>query len=324
MSAFLVFPLVALVLSLFLAGGLIALIAHRRTRMAGIGVLLALPLVAVILAIAGYVMLAPLVMEPAVDSLPPRLGMVLREGLPHPGQPIPSWSLATGKATQGPHTQAEVEEPPPAPPGPLHAEAAEVPMGAEAPDAQMGQAAASKPAAATSASRPEWVGASPRRTQDGYQVSVATDPFATPLECQRQLPEVVRQAVAQYVALYLGDEALAAQIELPLEFLLREVVRAQWEEAYESSVGPMVRLHALLVFDGKCNARIDEAAHQRLVQHRVGRLGLILAGVLALLAAAWAYLRLDLATGGRYRWRLRLAAGAAILGVVAAGWAMLA
>lgn len=154
-------------------------------------------------------------------------------------------------------------------------------------------------------------------------MSVATDPFATPLECERQLPDVLRQAVAQYAALYLGDETAGARVELSPEFVRSEVLKAQWEEAFQSSVGPMVRLHALLLFDREANARIEEAYHRHLVQHRVEYLAVIVAGILVVLGVAWAYLRVDLATGGRYRWRLRLVAAAALLSVAATGWAVL-
>lgn len=313
MSVLLTFGLVAFVVLVLCAGGGVALMTHRRTPCAGIVVLMAMPVLGIFLAFAGYMMLAPSIAGPGILSFSPGMGMVLRGGLTHPGEALPPWSLATREATQRPETKAEAHEP------------AATPPRAEAPEAAGIQySPAAKAANAHTASPPEWVGAPPRRTPEGYQVSVATDPFATPLECQRQLPEVLRRAVDQYVALYLGDEALAARIELPAEFILRQVVKAQWEESYESSVGPMVRWHALLLFDKQLNAQIDEAYHRCLVQYRVLRLGVLLAGVLALLAAAWAYLRLDLATGGRYRWRLRLAAGAAILGVIAAGWAILA
>lgn len=288
---------------------LIVLAMHRRTWMPGI-VLLVIPMALLIFMFMSYLALGPLVFPPVLVLR--QFDRMLRDA--------PAVSEKGGAASSPERNRAM-----PAPNG-VQAEAEEEPAvstpGAQAPAGGPTAGTAKPSAMAAGASPPEWVGSSPRRTPAGYQMSVATDPFATPLECQRQLPEVLQRAVAQYIAAYLGDEALAARIELPPEFVRSEIVKAQWEEPFESSVGPMVRLHALLVFDHKVNTRIDEACHHHRIQERVWRLGVILAGILAVLAAAWAYLKLDLATDGRYRWRLRLATGLAVLGIVAAGWGM--
>jgi hypothetical protein len=164
--------------------------------------------------------------------------------------------------------------------------------------------------------RPNWVEAPPRRVGDAYEIAVATDPFATRLECEARLPQALERAVAQYAAVYLGDDEAASQIRLPLDFLRTKVVAEEWEEPFDSSVGPMVRIHALLRFDRAANARIDEAWQRRVVEARLWGLGTALCGVLATLAVAWAYVRLDLATGGAYRWRLRMAAALVILAIL--------
>lgn len=282
---------------------------HRRTWMPGI-VLMVIPMALLIFMFMSYWAMGPFVFPPVLVLR--HFDRMLRDAPALSEKGGPASSAERNRAMPPPNgVQAEAEEEPV-----VSTPRAQAPAGGPT-------AGTAKPSAmGAGASPPEWVGSSPRRTPAGYQMSVATDPFATPLECQRQLPEVLRRAVAQYIAVYLGDEALAARIELPPEFVGSQIVKAQWEEPFESSVGPMVRLHALLVFDHKVNARIDEACHQHRIQDRVWRLGVILAGILAVLAAAWGYLKLDLATDGRYRWRLRLAAGLAILGVAAAGWAM--
>ncbi len=164
--------------------------------------------------------------------------------------------------------------------------------------------------------RPDWVEAPPRRVADAYEIAVATDPFATRLECEARLPQALERAVAQYAAVYLGDDEAASQIRLPLDFLRTKVVAEEWEEPFDSSVGPMVRIHALLRFDRAANAQIDQAWQRRVVEARLWGLGRALGGVLATLAVAWAYLRLDLATGGAYRWRLRMASALVILAIL--------
>lgn len=330
MSIILFLPLALLV---FVFGpGAVALVVYRRVGLLA-AMVLAVPVLILILVFGAYLVLktVALIVVPGGDSLPVGTQTVrISDGLPAtppPKQAIADSLAATGKAAAAHAPKAEAEEAPPALP-PRPAGQALGPVAAEEADQYVALYLAAEeeepsgPAVA-SGGRPSWVGASPRRTEAGYQISVATDPFASPLECERQLPQVLRRAVDQYVALYLGDPSRAAHVELPLDFIRTEIVKAQWEEPYESSVGPMVRLHALLVFDRKTNARIDEAVQQRLAYERVGRLGAILAGVLAALGIVWAYLRLDLATEGRYRRRLRIAAAAAILAVVAAGWVML-
>ncbi len=315
--------LVVIVLLVWIIGS-VALVLYRRTRLLGVALLFLLPGAALVVTLWLYLFAGP----PAVLHT----AQVAVSNWTHDSHDSAVFSWESSRtlpqaAESGqvafPSPKAEAEEDP-APVPPATSEGAASPAAAEA---------AGKPAAATAtpplrrprpaSPPPEWVGAPPRRTETGYQMSVATDPFATPLECERQLPETVRNAVAQYVALYLGDPQAASTIELPWEFVRTEIVKAQWEEPYESSVGPMVRRHALLVFDKQVNARIDEAYHQAVVEQRVGRLATAVAGVLAVLAAAWSYLRLDLATAGRYRWALRLVAATAILALVAAGWAIL-
>ena len=109
-----------------------------------------------------------------------------------------------------------------------------------------------------------------------------------------------------------------AGIVLPPDELRRQVVKDQWEEVRQYSVGPMTQLHVLVEFDRKIKDRILEEHQRMVVAGRVWRAGVGLIALLAFLAVFYGYLRIDLATGGAYRARLRLAVAAAILGVVAA------
>ncbi len=72
----------------------------------------------------------------------------------------------------------------------------------------------------------------------------------------------------------------------------------------------------LVGFDAKAAEKIRNAWNQVLVKERVRRLACVGIVLLSLLAITWAYLRLDLSTAGRYRWRLRLAAATALVAVV--------
>lgn len=86
---------------------------------------------------------------------------------------------------------------------------------------------------------------------------------------------------------------------------------------------PMVRLHALLEFDREVNARLDEAWRRAVVRGKLWALGTAGSVLLLVLSACWGYLKTDLATGGAYRWRLRVASGLAIAMVLLIGLAAL-
>ena len=133
---------------------------------------------------------------------------------------------------------------------------------------------------------------------------------------RRQAARGTQEALDQYVEVCLGDQA-AGGIGLPADYLRQQLVKDQWEETRQHSVGPMTQLHVLLQFDRKLKDRVLEEHRQAIVGRRLRAVAAWAAIGLALLTVAFGYLKIDLATGGVYRGRLRLAAAAAILGLVA-------
>ena len=164
--------------------------------------------------------------------------------------------------------------------------------------------------------RPAWVNAPPQLVGDAYQMSIAVGPYTTRAECDAKLPEALQEALGHYVDVCLGDQAVD-DIRLPADYLRQQLVKAQWEETRQLSVGPMIWLHVLLQFDRKIKDRILEEHRQAIIGQRLHAAATWSAIGLALLTVAFGYLKIDLATGGVYRGRLRLAAAAAILGLVA-------
>ncbi len=163
------------------------------------------------------------------------------------------------------------------------------------------------PAEKTSASeRPAWVDAQPSRTGDAYQVVVVAGPYTTRLECDQAMPEQLYRAVDEYAELYLGDER-GRRVGLSDEFLRKHVIVEQWEEQFQSSVGPMVRLHARLIFDTRTNSELKERLRRAIVSERLAVAGCGLAAILLLLSGCFGALRLDNATAGRYRGRMAFA-----------------
>ena len=175
--------------------------------------------------------------------------------------------------------------------------------------------AGEEPAAAED--RPEWVDAAPRRVGGAYQMAIMVGPYSTRLECDAKLPDELKKAIDEYVAGYIGPEA-SGRARLRLDYIEEQIVKEEWQQTKRFSVGPMVQLHVLLELDREVNARLDEQWHKAIVAERLAGAGTLAVAGFLLLSAVWGYLRIDLATGGAYRGRLRVAAGAAILAVISA------
>ena len=163
--------------------------------------------------------------------------------------------------------------------------------------------------------RPAWIDAPPQVVDDAYQMSISVGPYTTRAECDAKLPEALQEALDQYVEVCLGDQTVD-RVRLPVEYLRKEIVKEQWEETRQHSVGPMVWLHVLLKFDRKLKDQVLEAYGRATVNRRLQLVGAWAALGLGLLTVAFGYLKIDMATGGAYRGRLRLGIAAVILGVI--------
>lgn len=169
--------------------------------------------------------------------------------------------------------------------------------------------------------RPDWVGEPPRRAGDAYQVSLDVDPYATIEESDKALPAKINAAVDDYAAQLIGPQA-RGRIRLPMEYIDEHVKRDDWQEWRKHEMGPsltvdMVHRHVLLRFDGAVNDHIRQMWKRSIVNERVAGVGTLGGGVLALVAMIYSYLRLDLATRGAYRRRIRWTAAAALLAMLA-------
>ena len=171
--------------------------------------------------------------------------------------------------------------------------------------------------------RPAWVDAPPQVVGDSYQMSIVVGPYTTRGECEAKLPEALQEALGRYVEMAIGSEAVG-MVQLPAAYMRQEVCRAEWEETRQYSVGPMIRLHYRLQFDRPFKARVQEAYRDAVIARRLRVVGGWAALGLSLLALCFGYLKTDLATGGAYRGRLRLAAVAGILALAVAAVAVIA
>ena len=124
------------------------------------------------------------------------------------------------------------------------------------------------PTAAPAKTRPAWVNAPPQLVGDVYQMSIAVGPYTTRAECDAKLPEALQEALDHYVNVCLGDQAVD-DIRLPADYLREQLVKAQWEETRQHSVGPMTWLHVQLQFDRKIKDRILEEHRQAIIGRRL-------------------------------------------------------
>jgi hypothetical protein len=164
--------------------------------------------------------------------------------------------------------------------------------------------------------KPAWVDAEPSRQGKTYQTTAVVGPYTTRAECDAKTIEVVQEALDRYVEIAIGPEAVG-MVELSGDYLRDKVIVDQWEETRSYSVGPMVRLHLRLEFNGQVKGRIEEAYRDAIVVGRLRVFGGWSVVALSLLAIGFGYLKSDIATGGIYRGRLRLTAVAVILVLMA-------
>ncbi|MEN6366604.1 MAG: hypothetical protein ABFC88_07305 [Thermoguttaceae bacterium] len=159
--------------------------------------------------------------------------------------------------------------------------------------------------------RPAWVDAPPGTVDGVYQTAIHVGPYTTSAECEAALPEALQKAAAQYLATCWSDGPIG-RVALPQD-VLNQLVQDRWLETRPYSVGPMVHLHVRLRIDHKLKAMLLEEQRQTIVGQRLRTWAVGALAALGLLGVAFGYLKADLATGGRYRTRLRWAAAGVIL-----------
>ncbi len=153
--------------------------------------------------------------------------------------------------------------------------------------------------------RPAWVDAGPGTVDGARQVVVEVGPYKTAEGCDLEQPVKLQAALNQYVQRFINPAAVRHVRFTPT--LYEQVVKETWEETGEFTVGPMLHRYLLLRFDNKAMRLIEEQYRQMIVQRRVWCTGLGLTGIVLLLGVAFTVLRIDLALDGKYRIRMALA-----------------
>jgi hypothetical protein len=321
--------LAALFFFLSIAG--IAAIMHRKTQPLGI-LLLGVPLALGVL-VLGMVLIRylayrePIAQQPVLVSKLPRL----------PAIPPPPWSSEHSANTAAKKDVAAKKDTPAkkdstaTAPGKMGTISESRTTRASSPDrGNETSVPAPSPAATTPPpaplKRPDWVDAQPGKVGDGYQMVAAVGPYTTRLECDEALPDQLQKTTAEYVELYLGAEA-QGRATLADDYLRQHVVKEKWEETKSTSVGPMIQLHARLLFDAKANEQLKQNWRDAQVRDRLWLAGRWLAAVLAVLMGMWAILKTESAAEGTHRDRpatvLAMRLGLVVLVVVAVALVLL-
>jgi hypothetical protein len=142
--------------------------------------------------------------------------------------------------------------------------------------------------------RPLWADAAPKMEGDSYVIAKQVGPYTAPPECDRELPKVLDQAVAEYAELLLGREK-ARDVHLP-DYVAEGLVRQRWTEHLMQEFGgtmqDMVVLHVQIGFDPQAQEQIREAGEHTVAVRRMQFAGAVLGGVICLLALTWGGLSL--------------------------------
>ena len=192
--------------------------------------------------------------------------------------------------------------------------------GPDTPPAKPAAAAPSKQSPAITAKTaprvPAKAPAAAKRTppRSGTSEETVTAYGKTAADSEDNLDLELQKAFSQYVERRLGAEA-AGEVSFPAEEIRKFLVDTSQEEVESGLLGPIIRTTAVVNF--------DKAYQSYRLSQRLWYLGGGLGVVLLMLSVIYGYLKIDLATAGAYRWRLRLAAAGIVLGTAAAAVAFL-
>jgi hypothetical protein len=162
---------------------------------------------------------------------------------------------------------------------------------------------------------PLWINIPSSRVDGVDRRTVVIGPYSDPDQYSDELDGQIHLVIHDYVQGMPGVER-GHQFRVPNRYVYDNIIRAEYIETHEYSVGVMKRKFLLLEFDNRVKTEIEEMYRQQVVERRIDIAGFGSALMLMLLGTAYGYLKLDTRTKGYYTGRLKLAAGAAILLVV--------
>lgn len=175
------------------------------------------------------------------------------------------------------------------------------------------------------ADQPAWVTNPPASTAKVHRELIEVGPFATDKECRTAMDVRLELASAEYLDSWV-EHGNSQLLSISPTFMRKHVVTDQYMRTETRSFGPladdqtMYTLYHLLEFDQAVNDRLAAMTREKVMQSRLAYAGFGLGSLMALLTAAFGYLRLDALTDGKYKRRLQWSAGGVVAAVAAGGW----
>ncbi len=168
--------------------------------------------------------------------------------------------------------------------------------------------------------RPSWVEAEPEYEADDPWAAVSSGPDETLPLCRKAVKANLVAETEKYINYYLATPDASQWVTVDLAYVERNLLSDKFEEEGEFGIlGPMYQVHQRLEFNKDFQTHLENEWRRVKVNSRLLHTGVTTAGVLAVLGALFGFLRLDTATAGGCRGRLKLAAIVTILAVFATG-----
>lgn len=172
------------------------------------------------------------------------------------------------------------------------------------------------PIDSTAASDPAWINEPPQTIAGTFRTHIVAGPQVRLLDCQAELDQELLAAAREYVEREFGT----GLVEPSLQYLRANVVADEFIKTTEHEFGGvsqnMYQVYWLLEFDESDRNYFAALSREKKIERRLAYAGVGLTSVLILLSTAFAYLRINEATAGRYRRRLQLATTAVILSLL--------
>ena len=154
--------------------------------------------------------------------------------------------------------------------------------------------AASEDASKLVLKRPDWVSSPPAEIDGQPAVVVQSAQWETARECKSELLVLVHAEAMQFATDVVYSNQVDGAAEFPLSPNdLRQITRDEYEEEVETSVGPMKRVHQLIVFDDGFKGSLRDRYYQATVEERLAQAGFMSGGLVLLLATVFGVLKVS-------------------------------
>ena len=148
-------------------------------------------------------------------------------------------------------------------------------------------------AAATAAViQPTWVQSPPADVENQPAEVLVSDLFETRDECEQDLQHRIRAAIESFAERHCRQLGIAPRLPLPIQPEdIRQVSRERFVDVVPTSVGPMKRVHQLVVFNEEFRRVLDRRVSEAVIGRRLSQTGVFSGGVLLLVGSLFGILK---------------------------------